>query len=88
VCGPVEGKDPEITHACVAYGDRIIHDPNRAREGIKEITHRWFLVPTNWPHNLRPVSNVPWRWWKDWLFLVAVGLGASALLALMIALAG
>lgn len=72
--GPSPGRTDGLTHAVVAYGDRIIHDPNHQQLGITEITHRWFLVPTDWDHELMPTADpARYRWWLDPITVCGLG---------------
>lgn len=74
ISGPYIDTPKESRHAVVAYGDRIIHDPNSRRRGtnIYPITHRWLLVPTDWLHVKTPVPaprRGPYVWWRDAVFV-------------------
>lgn len=62
VCGPPRvGNGVDTRHAVVAYGDRILFDPNHTTGGISKIDDRWVLVPTGHLHvKTRARTFRPW----------------------------
>lgn len=75
------GSTENDQHAVVAYGDRIVYDPNPDGVGIRSIEHRWVLVPTDWRYIKTPLL-APFK--KGPMLDVAWGYGFYVLVLLML----